>query len=192
MSISAMTHSGESHIPNGWTGQIDSEMSLESGRPLENRKITEALQVIEHDIEQLLQLRSSLTQYGLSKICPNDFVTATENNGMVLGAKEKNSTIPGTLARKIENSETKVKILSFSLTTQALGNSFFGSADISKISGYPQGTFLSIPLLASLRGYFHYTPSFGVTGTEFRVFTDEGPSTFDCTVACLYKQEVNL
>ena len=90
MSMSTMTPSGEAMIPNGWTGQIDSKPSLESKRPLENRAITEALQKIDRDIEQLLQLRASLTGYGFSKICPTEITTVTEDEGLVLGAKEKN------------------------------------------------------------------------------------------------------
>ena len=60
MSMSTMTPSGEAMIPNGWTGQIDSNPSIESKRPLENRAITEALQKIDRDIEQLFHLRASL------------------------------------------------------------------------------------------------------------------------------------
>lgn len=53
MSMSTMTPSGETTIPNGWAGQIDSVPSLESKRPLENRAITEALNKIDNDIEKL-------------------------------------------------------------------------------------------------------------------------------------------
>lgn len=109
MSMSTMTPDGELMIPNGWAGQIDDTLSLDSNRPLTNKAITEALQTIDHDIEQLLQLRSSLSQYGLSKICPTDLTTATEDNGLVLGAKEKNPAIEGSIMNRVEGNVNYIK-----------------------------------------------------------------------------------
>lgn len=109
MSMSTMTPDGEQKIPAGWAGQIDSALSLESRRPLENRTVTEALQAIDHDMEYLENLRSSLTGYGMSKICPTDLTDATTDGGMVLGAREKNPSIKGTLAEKMGNLKKNLK-----------------------------------------------------------------------------------
>lgn len=107
MSMSTMTTDGELMVPNGWTGKIDSSMSTESKRPLENRIITNALQKIDRDIEQLFQLRASLTGYGFSKICPTEITTVTEDEGLVLGAKEKNPALEGTMANETEKLKAK-------------------------------------------------------------------------------------
>lgn len=109
MSMSTMTSSGETIIPNGWAGQIDSVPSLESKRPLENRAVTEALQAIDHDMDYLENLRSSLNGYGMSKICPTELTDATTDGGMVLGAREKNPSIKGTLADNIEEIKDLLK-----------------------------------------------------------------------------------
>ena len=78
MGISTMTLSGETHIPNGWTGKIDSKPSLESKRPLENRAITEALQKIYRDIESLGNQISLLkNQLENQKIVKNKVINCT-------------------------------------------------------------------------------------------------------------------
>lgn len=93
-----MTPGGEMQVPSGWTGQADDKLSLESTRPPTNRAVTEALQVIDHDIEQLLELRASLTGYGFGKICPVNVTDVTRDDGTVCGGFEKNPAMVGSLA----------------------------------------------------------------------------------------------
>lgn len=102
MSMNIMTPDGEFAVPAGWAGQADSELSLESTRPPMNRAVTEALQVIDHDIEQLLGLRASLTGYGFGKICPVNVTDVTKDDGTVCGGFEKNPAVVGSLANRIE------------------------------------------------------------------------------------------
>lgn len=98
MSMNIMTPDGEFAVPAGWAGQADSELSLESTRPPMNRAVTEALQTIDHDIEQLLGLRASLTGYGFGKICPVNVTDVTRDDGTVCGGFEKNPAMVGSLA----------------------------------------------------------------------------------------------
>lgn len=167
MSMSTMTSSGEAMIPNGWTGQIDSKPSLESKRPLENRAITEALQKIDRDIEQLLQLRASLAGYGFSKICPTEITTVTEDEGLVLGAKEKNPAVKGTLAHLLnetitgfseymEKEESNFRCLG--TVTEDQANNVIGYLGINgswKVTGYQLNT-----------GFAGYNRSFEIIGID--------------------------
>lgn len=104
MSVSTMGTNAEIPIPNGWAGQIDTQPSLDSNRPLTNAAITAALQTIDHDIEQLLALRASLDgTAGLVTL--TDSTDVTDSTGKALPASEKNASMEGTLANKIEASK---------------------------------------------------------------------------------------
>ena len=108
MSMSIMTPGGEMQVPSGWAGQADDKLSLESTRPPTNRAVTEALQVIDHDIEQLLELRASLTGYGFGKICPVNATDVTQDDGLVCGGFEKNPAVVGSLAYVSAQTEEKM------------------------------------------------------------------------------------
>lgn len=182
MSMSTMTTDGELMVPNGWTGKIDSSMSTESKRPLENRIITNALQKIDRDIEQLFQLRSSLSQYGLSKICPTELTTVTEDNGLVLGAKEKNPAIEGTLAN-----------ISKKIVQNKVINIYKASIDVQSISGlyykYFKSVFLeegieeSKVLSVTLNDFVGASEMFGVGVGEYGILImSNSPQTIDKVV----------
>lgn len=112
MSMSIMTPGGEMQVPSGWAGQADDKLSLESRRPPTNRAVTEALQVIDHDIEQLLELRASLTGYGFGKICPVNVTDVTQDDGTVCGGFEKNPAMVGSLAYVSAQIEKEVNCVS--------------------------------------------------------------------------------
>lgn len=182
MSMSTMTTDGELMVPNGWTGKIDSSMSTESKRPLENRIITNALQKIDRDIEQLFQLRSSLSQYGLSKICPTELTTVTEDNGLVLGAKEKNPAIEGTLAN-----------ISKKIVQNKVINIYKASIDVQSINGlyykYFKSVFLeegieeSKVLSVTLNDFVGASEMFGVGVGEYGILImSNSPQTIDKVV----------
>lgn len=98
MSISQFGESGEKPIPAGWALPPDRELSLDSRNAVGNDIITAELQKINHDIETLLELRASLSGYGLAKIAPASLTDATQESDLACGAFEKNAGIPGTLA----------------------------------------------------------------------------------------------
>lgn len=75
-------------------GPFDDALSTESENAPQNKVVTNALSV-----------KSSLTEYGMSKICPVETTDVTENNGLVLGASEKNPSVLGSLSNQIK--ETK-------------------------------------------------------------------------------------
>lgn len=121
MGISTMTLSGESHIPNGWTGQIDSKPSLESKRPLENKVITEALNKIDNDILQLLLLRADLSgTAGLVTL--TDAADVTETDGLALSAREKNPTIPNSIANQISELKNLLKPIRYIFKSSEITN----------------------------------------------------------------------
>lgn len=104
MSVSTMGTNAEIPIPNGWAGQIDTQPSLDSNRPLTNAAITAELQAIDHEIEQLLARRASLDgTAGLVTL--TDATDVTDSTGKALPASEKNASMEGTLANKIEASK---------------------------------------------------------------------------------------
>lgn len=119
MSMNIMTPDGEFAVPAGWAGQADSELSLESTRPPMNRAVTEALQVIDHDIEQLLGLRASLSGYGFGKICPVGVTDVTQTEGLVCGGFEKNPNMEGSLAYVAAQIEEKRNEVSTVLNSES-------------------------------------------------------------------------
>lgn len=95
--------------PNNILIHIDDYLSLVSSNAVQNRIITAAINEIKALAEQNAQiieetkaLRASIETFGLSKICPVETTDVTEtDNGLVLGAIEKNASIDGTFAKKI-------------------------------------------------------------------------------------------
>lgn len=96
--------------PNNILIHIDDYLSLVSSNAVQNRIITAELNLIKELVEQNKQLieetkalRASVEEFGLSKICPVSVTDVTENNGIVLGAVEKNESIEGTISNIFSN-----------------------------------------------------------------------------------------
>lgn len=71
------------------------------------RKIRE----LEEMDRKITEMRASLEAFGMSGICPAGLTDVTEDNGMVLGAFEKNASIEGSISNEIkENTENIQKV----------------------------------------------------------------------------------
>lgn len=92
--------------PNNFLFDIDDFLSTVSSNAVQNRIVTAALNRLEQLENETRALRASLESFGLVKIAPVDLVDVTEDNGLVLGAKEKNASVEGTLASEIEKLKT--------------------------------------------------------------------------------------
>lgn len=97
--------------PNNFLFDIDDFLSTVSSNAVQNRIVTASLNRLEQLENETRALRASLESFGLVKIAPVDLVDVTEDNGLVLGAKEKNPTIKGTLGNKIENLQNEKNYL---------------------------------------------------------------------------------
>lgn len=115
MSISQFGPSGETQIPAGWALPPDRELSLNSRNAVGNDIITAELQKIDHDIETLLELRASLTGYGLAKVTESRDVTDM-SGGLVLSARENNANVPGTLRNEIEKQKEFFSVKGIQIT----------------------------------------------------------------------------
>lgn len=111
MSMEVMTPEGGLQIPNGWARRPDQQLSLESDNSIANFAVTEELQNIQGYINRLEAMKASLTEYGMGKICSTNLVDVTEDNGIVLGGKEKNPSIEGTLANAISSLEGRFDVV---------------------------------------------------------------------------------
>lgn len=96
----------DSDHPNSFLFPVDDFLSLISSNAVQNRIVTAALERLEQLENETRALRASLESFGLSKVCPVDLTDVTEDNGMVLGAVEKNASLTGTLANLIEENST--------------------------------------------------------------------------------------
>ena len=96
----------DSDHPNAFLFPVDDFLSQISSNAVQNRIVTAALERLEQLENETRALRASLESFGLSKICPVDLTDVTEDNGMVLGAVEKNASLTGTLANLIEENST--------------------------------------------------------------------------------------
>lgn len=85
---------------NGLLVKVDRELK-DSVNPVQNRVIKNALDRLEALIEETNALRATLETFGLSKISESETVTDADSS-LVLSAKEKNSSIEGTLANGME------------------------------------------------------------------------------------------
>ena len=88
-------------------GPFDTELG-DSDNAVQNRVVKAAIDRIDQSIAEALALRASLTGFGLAKICPLDLTDVTEDNGMVLGAVEKNASIEGTISNIFSNRLTSL------------------------------------------------------------------------------------
>lgn len=94
--------------PNNMLFDFDDFLSLYSRNAPQNRVVTAMLNQIKELAEQnsqliedVKELRARTDAFGLAKICPADVTDVTEDNGLVLGAVEKNPSAPGSLAESI-------------------------------------------------------------------------------------------
>lgn len=104
-------------------GVLDDALSMDSENGVKNRVIAEEAQRLEQLIQQenlliqqanqliqqIQESRATLDQFGLVKISGSD--TVTEDNGLVLSAKEKNPAAPGTIASDISYAKSKINSL---------------------------------------------------------------------------------
>ena len=87
MGLSIMTSQGEINVPTHSGGGV-------------NLELLNRIENLEKAVDVLKSSRSSTEDFGLSKISDSTTVT-TSDSGLVLGAKENNASISGTLANKI-------------------------------------------------------------------------------------------
>ena len=66
-----------------------------------NKEIVDRIANAEKRIDVIENKNATENEYGLAKICR--LSTVTEDNGLVLGAREKNPAVSGTLANKLAN-----------------------------------------------------------------------------------------
>ena len=78
-------------------GPFDGELSEESDNAVQNKVLAAKMAQLDQAIADVLALRAGLETFGMAKICPVGVTDATEANGMVLGAFEKNPALEGTL-----------------------------------------------------------------------------------------------
>lgn len=83
-------------------GPFDDALSFESDNALQNLVVAAEVARLDDAIASAIALRATLTGFGLGKICPTNVTDVTEDNGLVLGAKEKNPSISGTLGNLIK------------------------------------------------------------------------------------------
>lgn len=94
--------------PNNMLFPLDDFLSTVSSNAVMNWVLTNALNRLEQLENETRALRSTLTEFGLSKICTVDVTDVTEDNGIVLGAKEKNAAIDGTIANEIKKTSEEI------------------------------------------------------------------------------------
>lgn len=160
--------------PSGMLIQIDDYPSLVSSNAVQNRIITAELNLIKELVEQNKQLieetkalRSSIETFGLSKICPVGATDVTENNGMVLGAWEKNPTVEGTIGNLLNTTRTEFtefkekeerNFSCLGTVTEDQANNVIGYLGINgfwKVTGYQLDT-----------GFAGYNRSFKIIGID--------------------------
>lgn len=88
-------------------GPFDGELSEESDNAVQNKVLAAKMAQLDQAIADVLALRAGLETFGLSKICPVGVTDATQDNGMVLGACEKNAAKEGTLGNLIQKLNAK-------------------------------------------------------------------------------------
>ena len=139
----------DSDHPNSFLFPVDDFLSLISSNAVQNRIVTAALERLEQLENETRALRASLEQFGLAKICPLDLTDVTEDNGMVLGAVEKNASIEGTLASDIQKKQIKTTVIHAGSNVVNALDMFGGKYYIDVAVNYSgiQGTIISSHLV---------------------------------------------
>lgn len=103
---------------NGLLIVVDKELNEDSVHAIRNSAVAKAINaanalIAENQrlIAETQALRATLEGFGLGKICPVDVTDVTEANGMVLGAFEKNASMDGTLANKINKVSSSLGVI---------------------------------------------------------------------------------
>lgn len=96
--------------PNNMLFPLDDFLSTVSTNAVQNWVLTNALNRLEQLENETRSLRAGLETFGLSKIAPTDLTDVTVDNGIVLGAKEKNASVSGTLANMLEILKNELEI----------------------------------------------------------------------------------
>lgn len=106
---------GPAEGTGGLVVKVDAELNADSVHAIRNSAVTNAINaanalIAENQrlIAETKALRATLESFGLSKICPVGVTDATEANGMVLGAFEKNASVEGSLSNKISKKSTEI------------------------------------------------------------------------------------
>lgn len=73
--------------------------------PSDIQRLEEAISENSRIIEETRVSRAGIENFGLSKICPVGTMDATEADGLVCGAMEKNASVEGSLANEISNTK---------------------------------------------------------------------------------------
>lgn len=138
-------------------GPFDDALSDVSENAVQNKVITNAL-----------SKKSSLGEYGMSKICPVDTTDVTEtDSGLVLGAIEKNASVEGTIASEVEKLKTE---LTWKLMCENSSKS-----QIPNFDDYIQRGAKEFYVRIS-DGYFIYTKMFPSTENVFYEWQGDGES----------------
>lgn len=111
---------GKSAGTNGLLIIVDKELNENSVHAIRNSAVTKAVNaanalIAENQrlIAETQALRATLEGFGLGKICPVGVTDVTEDNGMVLGAFEKNASVSGTIGNLISSESGKRKTMLF-------------------------------------------------------------------------------
>lgn len=90
----------ENH-PNNMLFDFDDFLSTISSNAVQNRIIAAVINELRGALEEIKQFRATIESFGFSKISESTSVTELDS-GLVLSAKEKNASLPGTIANRIE------------------------------------------------------------------------------------------
>ena len=200
--------------PNSFLFDIDDFLSTVSSNAVQNRIVTAALNRIEElanqnkqIIEETKALRATLTEFGMGKICPTDLVDATEDNGLVLGAKEKNASVSGSLANGLESirdffSIKQVNITlkenvgqSYGMNAYRSGNSLFISMNILPSRAISNEAVATIQGVSLASPFYIYKMEYdsthkvryelkNITGGISVLLDTEGGSSYYCIMCC--------
>lgn len=92
-------------------GIADAVLSAKSENPIQNKVVNDAIEKLNKAVEDAnqaianaMELRASLTDYGMTKV--TNSAAVTDSTGLALAATEKNALIPGTLAQQISQLNT--------------------------------------------------------------------------------------
>lgn len=102
------------------------------------------LERIEADIEELRSLRATLEQYGMGIISESESVTDTDS-GLVLGAKEKNASITGSIMNFVEKNKQLIESISESSFIFRGTVTDFNSVEKSGFYQYPGANGIGVP-----------------------------------------------
>lgn len=101
-----------------------------------NKELLDRISLLENEVSKLKQQKASKTEYGIVQI--SDSTDVTTDVGFVLGAKEKNAAVNGTVANKISQVESQCNS-KISQVEEQIGKIVFGT-----YVGQPNGNTVEI------------------------------------------------